>query len=533
MDQHRKQLANALYDHESWLVHRILYYAQKTHYTQYTSTLPEAWYLSIRGLTDSLVRGFEAHEQIPEIYPHEDMTTDPLAAFGILEAQKHRQRGISLDMFLGLMKYYCITYHDFLNYLPEIIPGFQPQYFHQFIGQCFNRIELGFVKEWTSNNAEQLILELQAQNRLITNEKNLFLTLFESIPKPALVFDKNLNLVAVNSLAAHIFFHLERPGAYYYNNTNINQTQLHLIQEELQDFVKNDKMTKSSFRKSIENSTYDITFARFCDVSQQFNYIATLFDDVTYRLDMEKRNLELQQEIFGRLKMQALTDLVLGFSHQINNPLTILWVGSRVFKKQILKNQNLEKETVLQFLNEQEGHFKRISDLISQLDVFKNTDPKEIVRFDIHAIINRLAAVCEKMAQRPLEFTFEFLAKKSTLEGNQSDFTHMLYNILLNSLKAISGHPAPSISVTTFNIEDHITIKINDNGHGIEPDKLNRVFDLFYTTDMNLAKNQSSGLGLSYVYNIVKRFNGQVKIDSIFGESTTVTITVPLNLEAG
>jgi len=103
-------------NHEEWLMIRILEYAQKHEFTKYTSTLAEAWRLSISGISHSIIQAAEHYQlSIPELHPDEKYAEDPMCKFGIDEAKKHRERGVGLSMFLGLMKYYKQTYLDLIS----------------------------------------------------------------------------------------------------------------------------------------------------------------------------------------------------------------------------------------------------------------------------------------------------------------------------------------------------------------------------------------------------------------------------------
>ena len=125
---------------------RILAYAKKFGYTRYTSTLEEAWRLSISGLTNSLTDALNAHTDTPELSPDEDFYNEPLTEFGVIEAQRHRKRGVTIAMFFGLMKYYRQVYLDLLKEqspFPETIE--QDTYF---VIRSFDRIEVAFCDEW-------------------------------------------------------------------------------------------------------------------------------------------------------------------------------------------------------------------------------------------------------------------------------------------------------------------------------------------------------------------------------------------------
>ncbi len=206
----RERLCSLLEADEDWLMQRILFYAKKFDYTKYTSTLQEAWRLSISGLTASLCGAIRIFDEIPEFGPDEDFSSDPVSAFGVIEAQRHRRRGITLGMFLGLMKYYRQSYLDLLT---EKGTGPAEQ---QFIHRCFDRIEVAFCQEWANTGAAEAMAELQAANRTMTNEKNVYLTAFESLSDPVVILDPAGRIVNLNLAAARLIDPAHVPGGHYY-----------------------------------------------------------------------------------------------------------------------------------------------------------------------------------------------------------------------------------------------------------------------------------------------------------------------------
>jgi hypothetical protein len=125
-----------LKNNEDWLMTRILEYAEKFEFTKYTSTLAEAWPLSISGLSDSLI---EAAKHYENIIPEEKYINDPISKFGVIEAQKHRERGVTLGMFLGLMKYYKESYIDLIEI--SFTDENKKRFYNNFTQRCFDRIE--------------------------------------------------------------------------------------------------------------------------------------------------------------------------------------------------------------------------------------------------------------------------------------------------------------------------------------------------------------------------------------------------------
>ncbi|MBN2195324.1 MAG: diguanylate cyclase [Polyangiaceae bacterium] len=209
------RLAEILSSHEEWLMRRVLSYAKRQEYTRYTSTLVEAWRLSISGLSSSILAALRQYSSVPEFSPHEDTTNDPVAEFGVLEAKRHRSRGVSLFMFLGLYKYYEQAYVELLEHvMPD---GAERAECERFVRRVFDRIEIAFSVEWARTPTEHLLLELQDKNRSVTNEKNAFLTVFESLHTPILLLDAEGRVTNLNHQATQLIDRSMAPGAGYYS----------------------------------------------------------------------------------------------------------------------------------------------------------------------------------------------------------------------------------------------------------------------------------------------------------------------------
>ncbi len=135
-----------LYQHTNELINRILTYSIELKFSAYTSTHREAWRASVNGLNNVIRDYLENYSVTPEIFCHETAGNDPASTFGISEAKKHIERGISLKMFLGLYKYYAWAYLDTL----EDFGGSEEEkaLAREFIIKIFGRIEYTLVFEW-------------------------------------------------------------------------------------------------------------------------------------------------------------------------------------------------------------------------------------------------------------------------------------------------------------------------------------------------------------------------------------------------
>ncbi len=287
-------LSELIANNEDWLMYRILEYAKQRGYTQYTSTLAEAWRVSICGLSDPMLEAIANHAGIPELDPNADYTNDPITSFGIIEAQRHRTRGVTLSLFLGLMKYYRQAYLDLLelgNFTQK-----QTKLFELFINRFYDRIELGFCVEWISLTESDKLEELQEKNRVLTNEKNKYLTIFESINECIFLFDNNHNLINLNEEAAKTFSNLQISGSLYYG-INTEKIELPWLNQRIIQLNQENKI-EDYFTINV-NSNYgeiwvNVKLQKMLDVSEKFTGTVVICSNITELITSKEQLIEAQ-----------------------------------------------------------------------------------------------------------------------------------------------------------------------------------------------------------------------------------------------
>ncbi len=330
-----------LNNHEDWLMERILSYALRQGYAKYTSTLKEPWRLSIFGLTESFCNATLLHGEGLELSPDEDYQSDPAAQFGIKEAKLHRERGISLSMFLGLMKYYQQSYIDLISQSD----------FHQkekgrlekLVNRFFNRVEIGFLIAWNEESHEHpIIQELQQKNRLITNEKNKYLTIFESLSMPVFIVEKDGTVETMNYAASSIIKANSNPGEKYYGESYEKSNLVELfpwLKDIYEDFIRTE-MVHKDYEESIsnENRHFFISCSKSLDLSGKFTEIIVIIEDITERkkIEQELERLATTDPLTGaknrRCFLQLLEQEVIRHK-RYQNPLAILMLDIDHFKE--------------------------------------------------------------------------------------------------------------------------------------------------------------------------------------------------------
>ena len=237
----------------------------------------------------------------------------------------------------------------------------------------------------------------------------------------------------------------------------------------------------------------------------------------------EKHRLE--REMARNQKLESLGVLAGGIAHDFNNMLTSIVSNIEIAKAQLPDNEMSKRR-----LEESVCSAMRAKHLTQQLLTFsKGGQPiKEIL--DLASIVRISTEFVLAGSKLVAEYDIEENLRKVFADPVQID--QVINNLIINAVQAMPRGGKLFIKVRNLVIEEgdypllesghHIRIDIIDEGVGIPPNDLERIFDPFYTT-----KEKGSGLGLSTVRSIVSNHGGIVLVDSIVGKGTTFSVILP------
>jgi signal transduction histidine kinase/DNA-binding response OmpR family regulator len=544
-------LRELIAEHEEWLMESILEYAKARGYAQYTSTLREAWRLSISGLSNSLLAAIGKNHPNLELNPDETYISDPIAEFGIIEARRHRERGVSLGMFLGLMKYYRQSYKDLVRH-----GGFVSRlenHFLNLIERFFDRLEIAFCLEWAESDQSELIEKLQVRNRLMTNEKNRYLTIFESHPHMVLILDKDLKLINLNHAAAKRFQAQEIPGEHYYQpapeqstdkdppqpfafeNTATKALEVLIpsLIDDLQTFIAGGE-THQSFEKEIveldEKRYLNVSFSQVLDVSEKFSGVVVTLEDITTQKQAteELRHAKEAADAANRAKSAFIANM----SHELRTPMNaVLGYAQLMQKDSSLQGQQRE---YLNTISRSGAHLLALINnvlAISRIEVERTT--LELVTVDLHTLLRDMEAMFRlKTNAKGLHFeVIEADEFTRYVVADESKLRQVLINLLGNAVKFVEeGSIIMRVAVTTGPQGGmRLVTEVEDTGPGIAPDELGKVFGYFEQTATGKKRQSGSGLGMTISRGFARLMGGDLTVTSREGEGSTFRFEIDVH----
>ncbi len=259
-----------------------------------------------------------------------------------------------------------------------------------------------------------------------------------------------------------------------------------------------------------------------------------------YIRELEDKNLELetmfrdlkttQAQLIQSEKMSSLGQLVAGIAHELNNPIGFIYANLKELGNylEILKNSTDKQELdfvrkdVDQLIDDSIVGSERVRDIVDNLRNFSRLDEAEFKKADIHEGINSTLMLLNNEFKDRIDVQRNF-GGFDAIECLPGYLNQVFMNLLQNAGQAISGQG--KIDITTRKTDDSVQIIITDDGKGIPADKIDRIFEPFYTSK---PVGAGTGLGLSISYGIIERHNGTIAVESIKGKGSKFTITLPI-----
>jgi PAS domain S-box-containing protein len=265
------------------------------------------------------------------------------------------------------------------------------------------------------------------------------------------------------------------------------------------------------------------------DISQMTE-LQRINDEVS-RLNRElaanmSRLSEAQDELLRNGRLEQLGQLTATVAHELRNPLGTVRTSAFLLDRK-LRDKGLGIEALLERINK---GIDRCDNIITQLLDFSRTTQLNCLPDDLDKWLGQV--VEEEARKLPQDFTVRL---DLGLAGQEVPFDparlqRAVINMMSNAAEAISGlevtHPQPEIRISTFCKNDHVSLRITDNGPGMAADVLTRIREPLFTT-----KSFGTGLGIPAIEQIALQHGGRLDVVSAQGQGSKFTIWLPVRRE--
>lgn len=230
---------------------------------------------------------------------------------------------------------------------------------------------------------------------------------------------------------------------------------------------------------------------------------------------------------------QLKTDFIVNMSHELRTPLNIISSASTLLEMKVNRNEEVEKEYILDKVERINQNSNRLRRLINNLI--------DITKFDsgfyecrckneniVYVVEDIVFATVDYANEKDIELLFDTDAEEIITFIDKEKIERVILNLLSNAIKFTNENG--EIEVRIKHDDKFVYISIKDNGIGIPKEKVDQIFHRFYQVDSILSrKNEGSGIGLCIVDEIIKMHNGKVKIDSEENKGTTFNVILNLS----
>lgn len=259
--------------------------------------------------------------------------------------------------------------------------------------------------------------------------------------------------------------------------------------------------------------------------------IAEIFALAIHRQEYETQRMEMEQNLRQLQKNEAIGTLAGGIAHDFNNILAPI-IGYTEFLKEDLEKSSPLLENVYQIL----AAAGRAKELVGQILTFSRDHKQEVIPLKPQLVVKEVVKLIKATLPSTIEVQQKINDKCYAILADPTQIHQVAMNLLTNAYHAMQdagGVLSVSLSnlylekdqsIGDLNAGPYVVLTIEDTGTGIHKAAIDKIFDPYFTTK---SQGKGTGLGLSMVYGIVKKYKGNIQVESTPGKGTRFQIYLP------
>ena len=240
---------------------------------------------------------------------------------------------------------------------------------------------------------------------------------------------------------------------------------------------------------------------------------------VVFMHDVTEHN-KLLEQLVAQDRLASIGQLVSGVAHELNNPLTSVIGFSELLLQRELPDDVKED---LKIVNEEA---RRTSLIVKHLLLFARQQPQEKRAVDINETIQTVLRVrSHEQSTNNITVNTHLAPDLPQIMGNGSQLQQVFFNVVVNAEQVmIEARNKGTLTITTERVDNIVKARFTDDGPGISPENMKRLFSPFFTTK---GVGKGTGLGLSICHGIITEHGGKVYTESELGKGATFIIELP------
>lgn len=260
----------------------------------------------------------------------------------------------------------------------------------------------------------------------------------------------------------------------------------------------------------------------------EIDVLADSFNAMIGRLEDAYSDLQTaQQKLFQSEKMAVIGTLASGLAHEINNPLAGIQSCLRRIEK---APENIKQNS--KYLSLMAEATERIERVVNGMLEFARKQDYKFQQVDMGEVLEKaLLLVGYRLESSRIAVRKDIPRGLPKIWGSANHLEQVLVNLIINAIDSIEencfadGYCERWLKFSINTHDGNLELSVHDSGKGIPSDKLDRIFDPFYTTKQI---GKGTGLGLALSLNIIRAHNGQIDVQSRPGQGATFTISLPV-----
>lgn len=236
----------------------------------------------------------------------------------------------------------------------------------------------------------------------------------------------------------------------------------------------------------------------------------------------------LRQKKLGDIK----NDFINNMTHEFKTPIATISLAVDALKNEKVISDKAKMNYFSAIIKEENQRMNKQVETILKASQFDKQDVDlDFKPLHVHEIIeNVIDNFALQLHEKEGNAELNLSAEEDVINADEVHFTNLVNNLIDNAVKYSKENVPIHLTISTFNQNNRIFIKVEDNGIGMSRETQKRVFEKFYRAHTgNLHNVKGFGLGLSYVKSVTQSHHGNVKLESSLGKGTTFIVDFPLS----